>query len=421
MKARSESGICGPSARATIRPPGHSVETPTVTDAPSALRIRWRANGELKATSITSRLPPGSLIVPTSCSTILPSPVSTPRSCSRTASTWVRDLGSTNGIYVNGVRDRKARIPAGRHDHGRQHTDRARRQSAPRPLRRARLTTAWFGPLLGKSLEMREPLPRLSRVATADASGARPGGDRHGQGAGARAIHERGATVEGGPSWSSTAAPSRPACLSPSSSVSARRVHGGRARPRGASRTPSGGTIFLDEIGELPLDGAAEAAPSARRHGPSRRRDEARERRRALVAPPTAARREVTAKRSARTSTFASPSSPSAFRSLTRTPGRHPAARRAASRSRPRRPHGAQHLGDASAHFAGAPLRHGPATCASSGTSSPLRRECRRLPRDRGAPLRGAAADRRGGAAHRRRRNLGLAARRAWREAWSTT
>ena len=46
----------------------------------------------------------------------------------------------------------------------------------------------------------------------------------------------------------------------------------------------------------------------------------------------------------------------------------------------------------------------------------PLRREPRRLPRDRGAPLRGAAADGRGGAADRGRRDLGLAARSARRE-----
>ena len=42
---------------------------------------------------------------------------------------------------------------------------------------------------------------------------------------------------------------------------------------------------------------------------------------------------------------------------------------------------------------------------------APLRRVGRRRPRDRGAPLRGAAADRRGGAADHRRRDLGVAAR----------
>src|SRR5205823_8286739 len=48
--------------------------------------------------------------------------------------------------------------------------------------------------------------------------------------------------------------------------------------------------------------------------------------------------------------------------------------------------------------------------------STALRRERRGRPCDRGAPLRGAAADGRGRAAHRRRRRLGLAAGRARRE-----
>ena len=45
-----------------------------------------------------------------------------------------------------------------------------------------------------------------------------------------------------------------------------------------------------------------------------------------------------------------------------------------------------------------------------------LRRDAGRRPRDRGAPLRGAAADGRGGAADRRRRDLRVAARRPRRE-----
>ena len=47
---------------------------------------------------------------------------------------------------------------------------------------------------------------------------------------------------------------------------------------------------------------------------------------------------------------------------------------------------------------------------------TPVRRVAGRRPRDRGAPLRGAAADGRGGAADRRRRDLGVAAGRPRRE-----
>ena len=51
----------------------------------------------------------------------------------------------------------------------------------------------------------------------------------------------------------------------------------------------------------------------------------------------------------------------------------------------------------------------------------PVRREPRGLPRDRGAPLRGAAADGRGGPADRRRRDLRLAARARAARGSSTT
>src|SRR4051812_40129393 len=54
---------------------------------------------------------------------------------------------------------------------------------------------------------------------------------------------------------------------------------------------------------------------------------------------------------------------------------------------------------------------------AADAPLPPLRREPGSLPRDRGAPLRGAATDRRSGAADRRRRDLGIAPGRARRRA----
>jgi len=164
---------------------------------------------------------------------------------------WVRDLESRNGTYIDGIRVIEARVPDG----------------ATLSLGSARLTLHYdqavsdveiwpsehFGPLNGRSPLMRELFARLHRVAEGDATVLILGETGTGKELAARAVHQ--------------ASPRRHRpfivvdCGALSESLLEAELFGhtkgaftGAAAARvGAIEAAEGGTVFLDEIGEMPL------------------------------------------------------------------------------------------------------------------------------------------------------------------------
>jgi two-component system, NtrC family, response regulator GlrR len=165
--------------------------------------------------------------------------------------TWVRDLGSRNGTFVGELRVTAALLPDGA---------RLRLGGTELVLRYPRepsLVELWpgesFGDLLGGSAPMRELYAGLARVAESDAPVLLLGETGTGKELAARAIH---------------AASKRAAqpfvvvdCAALAGSLieaelfgHARGAFTGAVGARaGSFEAASGGTIFLDEIGELPL------------------------------------------------------------------------------------------------------------------------------------------------------------------------
>ncbi|MBS2016000.1 MAG: sigma 54-interacting transcriptional regulator [Deltaproteobacteria bacterium] len=163
---------------------------------------------------------------------------------------WVRDLGSTNGSYVNGVRIERARVP-----------DRATLRfggvECSVEYEQARRPGAWphgsFGPLLGESAVMRELFAALARAAPTTSSILVRGETGTGKELVARAIHEASPRAAG-PFVVVDCAALPETLLDAELFGHAKGAFTGADRARaGAFEEAEGGTLFLDEIGELPL------------------------------------------------------------------------------------------------------------------------------------------------------------------------
>lgn len=163
---------------------------------------------------------------------------------------WVRDLGSRNGTFVEGVRVTEARVPDGGKI----------RVGATIITVNASVETSvelWvddhFGPLVGGSVVMRELFATLARVAPLDSTVLVEGETGTGKELVARAIHDASSRAQK-PFVTVDCAALPEQLFEAELFGHARGAFTGAAGARaGALEAAEGGTVFLDEIGELPL------------------------------------------------------------------------------------------------------------------------------------------------------------------------
>jgi two-component system response regulator GlrR len=164
----------------------------------------------------------------------------------------VRDLGSRNGTVVDGVRADDAFLKSGSLVKIGRHIlrfDIAQEQQQPRLS-----SASSFGSLVGSSVPMRAMFALLERAAATDATVLLEGETGTGKGAAAESIHNASTRRE------------RPFTVVDCSALAPSLLEselfgyekgaftGADTRRIGAFEETRGGTVFLDEIGELPTD-----------------------------------------------------------------------------------------------------------------------------------------------------------------------
>jgi len=164
----------------------------------------------------------------------------------------LRDLGSLNGTLVDGVPVLVAYVRPGSLVTVGATVVRVELGPAPVALRHSPRTR--FGGLVGHSIAMRRVFDQLERAAQSDATVLLLGETGTGKEATAEAIHEAGRRREG--PFVTVDCGAIPAELLESELFGHERgSFTGALRAReGSFRAAAGGTVFLDEIGELPLD-----------------------------------------------------------------------------------------------------------------------------------------------------------------------
>ena len=164
---------------------------------------------------------------------------------------WVRDLGSRNGTFVDGIRVVGANIPNGAKVQLGRTEIAVRYGEQPSPVEL--WPSAQFGGLIGASVAMRELFAKLSRMAQSSASVLIEGETGTGKELAAKAIHDASPRASG-PFVVIDCAALPETLLEAELFGHAKGAFTGAlaARP-GAIEEAEGGTVFLDEIGELPL------------------------------------------------------------------------------------------------------------------------------------------------------------------------
>jgi transcriptional regulator with GAF, ATPase, and Fis domain len=164
----------------------------------------------------------------------------------------VRDLGSTNGTKVLGARISEATVGPGTVLRV------GEVEVALRPaVRNAEVLPsekAWFGAALGQSLAMRSIFGVLERIAKTDATVLLEGETGTGKDVLARAVWTESARAQGPFVVVDCGAVSYSLLESELFGHERGAFTGAVAARQGAFELAEGGTVFLDEIGELPLD-----------------------------------------------------------------------------------------------------------------------------------------------------------------------
>jgi two-component system response regulator GlrR len=165
--------------------------------------------------------------------------------------TWVRDLGSRNGTFVENLQVTSAIVPDGAHIRVGGTDLVLRYPNTPSPVE------LWpeehFGALIGASPSMRELFAQMARVARSDAPALIFGETGTGKELAARALHDA-STRASGPFIIVDCAALASSLIEGELFGHARGAFTGAVGARaGSFESATGGTIFLDEIGELPL------------------------------------------------------------------------------------------------------------------------------------------------------------------------
>jgi transcriptional regulator with GAF, ATPase, and Fis domain len=165
---------------------------------------------------------------------------------------WVRDLGSRNGTFLEGIRVLAARVPNG----GRVQLGRTELTvfypAEPTAIELWPKNT--FGGLVGASVGMRALFARLSRIAQSQATVLIEGETGTGKELAAKAIHDASPRAEG-PFVVIDCGALPENLLEAELFGHAKGAFTGALGARtGAIEEADGGTVFLDEIGELPLN-----------------------------------------------------------------------------------------------------------------------------------------------------------------------
>jgi transcriptional regulator with GAF, ATPase, and Fis domain len=164
---------------------------------------------------------------------------------------WIRDLGSKNGTYIEGILVREGCVPEG---------GSVRVGSTLLVMQRDPETAdvdLWpedhFGGLIGRSTVMRELFASLARLAPTDSSVLIQGETGTGKELVARALHE--ASGRAGAPFVVVDCGALPENLLETELFGHSRgaFTGAAAAREGAIESADGGTVFLDEIGEVPL------------------------------------------------------------------------------------------------------------------------------------------------------------------------
>lgn len=161
----------------------------------------------------------------------------------------VHDLGSTNGVFFGGVRIERAVVPPGC-----SLTLGATRLRAEAAGGRSTQTAASFGGLIGSARVMQELYALLTRLARSELSLLLQGETGTGKEVCARAVHKAGVRAQGPFIVLDCAA--IPAGLAQSVLFGSERgaFTGATERRIGVFEAAEGGVLFIDEVGELPLD-----------------------------------------------------------------------------------------------------------------------------------------------------------------------
>ncbi len=165
---------------------------------------------------------------------------------------WVRDLGSRNGTFVDGLQVLGARVP----DRGKIRLGSTELVVDYNPTQRRNIEiwpTAGFGKLVGTSVAMRELFATLARLAPTDAAVLVTGETGTGKELVARAIHD--ASPRASKPFVVVDCAALPENLLDAELFGhTRGAFTGAVNARaGAIESAEGGTVFLDEIGELPI------------------------------------------------------------------------------------------------------------------------------------------------------------------------